>query len=66
MSKSELAGKCFRMSTINTTIRVDADSASFSMTIENVPSENPRTGRIAALSLIACLRKACAPLRVGT
>lgn len=48
------------------TIRVDADSASFSMTIENVPSENPRTSRIAALSLIACLRKAHAPLRVGT
>lgn len=47
-------------------IRVEADSASFSMTIENVPSENPKTGRIAALSLIACLRKACAPLRVGT
>lgn len=48
------------------TIRVEADSASFSMTIENVPSENPKTGRIAALSLIACLRKAHAPVRVGT
>lgn len=47
-------------------IRVEADSASFSMKIENVPSENPKTGRIAALSLIACLRKAYAPLRVGT
>lgn len=47
-------------------IRVEADSASFSMTIENVPSENPKTGRIAALSLIACLRKAYAPLRVGS
>jgi aspartate dehydrogenase len=47
-------------------IRVDADSASFSMTIENVPSENPKTGRITALSLIACLRKMHAPLRVGT
>ena len=48
------------------TIRVDSDSASFSMTIENIPSENPKTGRIAAQSLIACLRKAHAPLRVGT
>lgn len=48
------------------TVRVEADSASFSMTIENVPSENPKTGRIAALSLIACLRKAHAPVRVGT
>jgi aspartate dehydrogenase len=47
-------------------IRVEADSASFSMTIEGVPSENPKTGRITALSLIACLRKIHAPLRVGT
>lgn len=47
-------------------IEVEADSASFSMTIENVPSENPRTGRITALSVIAYLRKIAAPLRVGT
>ena len=47
-------------------IQVDADSASFRMTIENIPSENPKTGRITALSLIACLRKTHAPLRVGT
>ena len=47
-------------------IHVEADSASFRMTIENIPSENPKTGRITALSLIACLRKMHAPLRVGT
>ncbi|MDB5512974.1 MAG: putative L-aspartate dehydrogenase [Enterovirga sp.] len=47
-------------------IEVVADSASFSMSIENVPSENPRTGRITALSVIAYLRKLAAPLRVGT
>lgn len=47
-------------------IEVEADSASFSMTIENIPSENPKTGRITALSVIACLRKLGAPLRVGT
>jgi aspartate dehydrogenase len=47
-------------------IEVDADSARFSMTIENVPSENPRTGRITALSVIALLRKLSAPIRVGT
>ena len=46
---------------------VDADSARFSMTIENVPSEeNPGTGKITALSVIACLRGLTAPLRVGT
>jgi aspartate dehydrogenase len=47
-------------------IRVDSDSASFSMSIENIPSENPRTGRITALSVIACLRKQRASLRIGT
>jgi len=47
-------------------IEVESDSASFSMSIENVPSENPRTGRITALSVIAYLRKQRAPLRVGT
>jgi aspartate dehydrogenase len=48
------------------TIEVEADSARFSMSIENVPSENPRTGRITALSVLAALRKLHAPLRVGT
>ncbi|HEX4358921.1 MAG TPA: aspartate dehydrogenase [Pseudonocardia sp.] len=47
-------------------IDVEADSASFSMTIANVPSENPKTGRITALSVIALLRKLRAPLRIGT
>jgi aspartate dehydrogenase len=47
-------------------IEVDADCASFSMSIENVPTENPKTGRITALSVIACLRKMTAPLVVGT
>lgn len=47
-------------------IEVDADSARFSMSIENIPSDNPRTARIAALSVIAALAKLHAPLRVGT
>jgi aspartate dehydrogenase len=49
----------------NHRIEVDADSASFSMSIANVPTENPRTGRITALSVIAYLRKVYAPLRVA-
>jgi aspartate dehydrogenase len=47
-------------------IEVDADSARFTLTIENIPSENPRTGKITALSVLAALRKLHAPLRIGT
>jgi len=48
-------------------IEVDADTARFSMTIENVPSvENPKTGRITALSAVAALRGLVAELKVGT
>ena len=48
-------------------IEVEADAARFSLQIENVPSEeNPRTGRIVALSVIAQLRKLSSPLAVGT
>jgi len=48
-------------------IEVEAEAARFSMQIENVPSEeNPRTGRLTALSVIAALRKLSSPLAVGT
>jgi aspartate dehydrogenase len=47
-------------------VEVEADSATFSMTIKNVPTDNPKTGRITALSVIACLRKLGSPLRVGS
>ncbi len=47
-------------------VDVESDSARFSMSIENIPSENPKTGRITALSVIALLRKQRAALRVGT
>jgi aspartate dehydrogenase len=48
------------------TIEVDSDSARFTLSIENIPSENPKTGRITALSVLAALRKLHAPLRAGT
>ena len=48
-------------------IEVEADAARFAMQIENVPSaENPRTGRLTALSVVAALKKLSAPLAVGT
>jgi aspartate dehydrogenase len=48
-------------------IVVEADSARFEMQIENLPSaENPRTGRITALSVIAALRALTATLKVGS
>jgi aspartate dehydrogenase len=46
---------------------VEADSVRLSMTIENVPSpENPRTGRITPLSVIACLRGLTETVRIGS
>jgi aspartate dehydrogenase len=48
------------------TIEVDSDSARLRLSIENIPSENPRTGRITAFSVLAALRKLQAPMRVGT
>ena len=48
------------------TVEVDSDSARFTLSIENIPSDNPRTGRITALSVLAALRKLASPLRIGT
>jgi len=45
---------------------VKSDSSAIDMTIENVPSENPKTGRITALSVIALLRKLTGPVRIGS
>jgi aspartate dehydrogenase len=48
------------------TIVLKSDSSDLTMTIENIPSENPRTGRITALSVLAALRRLIAPLVVGS
>jgi aspartate dehydrogenase len=36
------------------------------MKMENIPSENPKTGRIVAQSVLAMLRKMRANLQIGT
>jgi aspartate dehydrogenase len=49
------------------TVVVKSDSSDLTMTIENIPSEeNPRTGRITALSVLAALRRLIAPLVIGS
>jgi aspartate dehydrogenase len=48
-------------------IEVEAEAAHLSMQIENVPSaENPKTGRLTPLSVVATLKKLVSPLAVGT
>lgn len=49
------------------TIRVESEEVRLTMTIENVPSlENPRTGKITPLSILACLRGMTSTLKVGS
>src|SRR2546422_1065631 len=47
-------------------ISVEGEFGRLSIEIENVPSENPRTGKLSYLSTIALLKGLSAPLRVGT
>ncbi len=48
-------------------IVVEADSARLTLMIENVPTEeNPKTGKITALSVLTLLRGLVSPLRVGS
>ncbi|MEK9723954.1 MAG: aspartate dehydrogenase domain-containing protein, partial [Rhodospirillaceae bacterium] len=48
-------------------IEVDADSTRFSMTIAGVPTEdNPATGKLTPLSVMATLERMVAPLTVGS
>lgn len=47
-------------------VTVQSDCATFSCVIENVPSDNPKTSKITAPSVLALLRKMRAPLRIGS
>lgn len=49
------------------TITAKSDSSDFTMTIQNIPTEeNPPTGKITALSALATLQRLTSPLVVGT
>lgn len=47
-------------------VEVVSDSSVLRMQIENIPSNNLKTSRITALSVLALLRKLASPIRVGT
>lgn len=48
-------------------IHMDAEGARLAIVVENVPSdENPRTSKLASLSVLACLARLVSPLRVGS
>jgi aspartate dehydrogenase len=48
------------------TITVDAEAARFTMTIEGVPSANPRTGKLVAPSTLAALRALVSEIKIGS
>ena len=49
------------------TIKVDSDATSFEMFIEGIPSpENPATGLLTPLSVLATLRSLVTTMKVGT
>lgn len=47
-------------------VRVEGEFGRLTIEVENVPSENPRTGRLSYLSTIALLKDLGAAVRIGT
>jgi aspartate dehydrogenase len=47
-------------------IEVEGEFGRLHIRIENVPSENPKTGKLTALSIIRSLRDIVDPVRIGT
>jgi aspartate dehydrogenase len=47
-------------------VEVEGEFGRFLIHLENVPSENPKTGRLTALSIIRSVRDAADSVRVGT
>jgi aspartate dehydrogenase len=47
-------------------IEVEGEFGRLAIHVENVPSENPRTGRLTALSIIRSIQDVIDPVRIGT
>ncbi len=47
-------------------IEVEGEFGLLNVHIKNIPSENPRTGRLTALSIIRSIKDAFEPVRIGT
>lgn len=47
-------------------IEVEGEFGLLTVHIENIPTENPRTGRLTALSIIRSVQDAADPVRIGT
>ena len=47
-------------------IEVKGEFGEFTVEIRNIPTDNPKTGRLAAMSVIRSIRDAVDPVRVGT
>ena len=47
-------------------ITVEGEFGLLRVHIENIPSENPKTGRLTALSIIRSVRDVADPVRIGT
>lgn len=45
---------------------VEGEAGRFEIEIENIPTENPKTGKLTAMSILATLKAIIAPLSVGT
>ena len=47
------------------TVDVEGDFGRFALQIENIPTENPKTGRLTALSILQSIADAADPVRIG-
>ncbi|HEX7929029.1 MAG TPA: aspartate dehydrogenase [bacterium] len=47
------------------TVEIRGEFGAFTMRIENVPTENPKTGRLTAMSILQAIHDAMDPVRIG-